>query len=418
MIMKTNGSDTMAPMAPMYAGAFLFFAPNRFESAPPPNDAAAPKTRVTMPYLKGGFWGWWGGILGVLRGAIDAQDRFLVKNAGKMSEKGGFWSHIWSRIQHRIFFFFFFFVLNFIIFFYSKSEYWDAVLCKMYSQPQLGQYCHCHLLTTTIRTALIRSFQWAHCHPATAIHMTSSLGTLSGKNDCFMYRLAQKNSNFFLSQNCHNSLNTATTTDLSPLKMTAATRPIQPYHCHPATATPSAITRHSHDQELRNIVRKRLLHVRRHKAPKRVAAHRADAGGHEKLPGGAEGHQVPEIGEKWTKLAENWPKLTENDEKWPKFERKWVKNERKWAKIEQKWCKTSFSYQNPIFPIKTPFLPSIFFLIKTPFFLSKTPFLPPKSHKLDSFERCKHPCLVWNRFFPVDPGPIPIITSKIVIFTK
>jgi hypothetical protein len=42
--------------------------------------------------------------------------------------------------------------------------------CRFFflTQPQLGQYCHYHILTTTIRTASTSSFQRSHCHPATA----------------------------------------------------------------------------------------------------------------------------------------------------------------------------------------------------------------------------------------------------------
>jgi hypothetical protein len=41
-------------------------------------------------------------------------------------------------------------------------------LSFLFNPSPLGQYCHCHTLTTTIRTALISSFQRCHCHPATA----------------------------------------------------------------------------------------------------------------------------------------------------------------------------------------------------------------------------------------------------------
>jgi hypothetical protein len=41
--------------------------------------------------------------------------------------------------------------------------------------PQLGQYCHYHSETTTIRTALVRRIDWSHCHPATATSRATNL---------------------------------------------------------------------------------------------------------------------------------------------------------------------------------------------------------------------------------------------------
>jgi WD40 repeat protein len=38
----------------------------------------------------------------------------------------------------------------------------------MFHNLYLCQYCHCHLLTGTIRTATVSSFQRHHCHPTTA----------------------------------------------------------------------------------------------------------------------------------------------------------------------------------------------------------------------------------------------------------
>jgi hypothetical protein len=40
--------------------------------------------------------------------------------------------------------------------------------CLTFNHPYLGQYCHCHALSTTNRTALISSFVWYHSHPTTA----------------------------------------------------------------------------------------------------------------------------------------------------------------------------------------------------------------------------------------------------------
>jgi hypothetical protein len=49
-------------------------------------------------------------------------------------------------------------------FFFKTSQYFHT----FFNRSQLCQYCHCHTLPGTIRTALIPSIQRYHCHPTTA----------------------------------------------------------------------------------------------------------------------------------------------------------------------------------------------------------------------------------------------------------
>jgi hypothetical protein len=101
----------------------------------------------------------------------------------------------------------------------------------------LPQYCHCHSLTGTIRTALISSIQRYHPHPTTATpHAAITFHCLH----CHFFSLF---SQFFcvfpklsyLPQYCHYHVHTGTI-------RTALISSIQRYHPHPTTATPHAAT--------------------------------------------------------------------------------------------------------------------------------------------------------------------------------
>jgi hypothetical protein len=90
-----------------------------------------------------------------------------------------------------------------------------------------------------------RPIKWYHCHPVTAT-LSKVTTTNAAKIAIFQKKKFKKIKKKKLKiKKGPNSLNTASIPYFSPLKMLSSSFPVDPAHCHPATATLSKDTPHS-----------------------------------------------------------------------------------------------------------------------------------------------------------------------------
>jgi hypothetical protein len=101
-----------------------------------------------------------------------------------------------------------------------------------FARPYLCQYCHCHSQTTTIRTALISSFQRHHCQTTTVTpHATTMYRQSITHSSTFLFekfnpQLCPTISRLILPLPCHIWYHSNRPDLLFP------TAPLPPCHCH------------------------------------------------------------------------------------------------------------------------------------------------------------------------------------------